>query len=414
MRSLLVLLAFLGGLAQAATDRDRWTMIEAVKRGDAPTVEAMLARGVAPGTEGEVLYMPRKVLSIAAEAGHDAVVELLLRHGADPESANDFPSRFAIHGSSPSRSADNRKTALMYAAQAGHVAVVRRLIAARARLDATTIYGETALMLAAGAGRADTVGALLEAGADLRPAATEKNNLAVQYRDYGGTALSYGLRYAITARLRAKEQDCKGHLATAEALVTAHEARKQRIGKAGQEMVWALNCGDAPLVSRLVALGAVEKGSDILLYVNQAQDRSEVVEMLLRAGADVNARAPFKDTPLMRAASSGALRNMTVLLDRGAAINAVTAQGESALFHAARGGHAAAVALLLARGADPNLVAAPSPKWFSNGGTALAAAVEKNCLECARELLARGADPKLADASGNTPVETLRRAGLLK
>ena len=202
MRSLLVVVALAAGLAQAATDRDRWTMVEAVQRGDAPTVEAMLARGVPPATEGEVLYRPRKVLSIAAEAGHEAVVEVLLRHGADPESANDFPARFAIHGSSPARSADNRKTALMYAAQSGHVAIVRRLVAARARVDARSIYGETALMLAAGAGRVETVRALIEAGADLRPAATEKNNLEVQYRDYGGTALSYALRFAITARLR--------------------------------------------------------------------------------------------------------------------------------------------------------------------------------------------------------------------
>jgi uncharacterized protein len=355
VRSLLVLLTFVAGLAQAADERDRFTMVEAVKRGDAPTVEAMLARGVSPAVEGDVHFMPRKVLSIAAEAGHDAVVELLLRHGADPEGANDFPSRFAIHGSSPSRSADNRKTALMYAAQSGHVGIVRRLVAARAKVDARSIYGETALMLGAGAGRVETVRALVEAGADLRPAAKE-DRLEVQYRDYGGTALSYALRYAITARLRAKEKDCTGHLATAEVLVAAHEARKQRIGRGGQEMIWALNCGEPPLVSRLVALGAVEKGSDVLIYVNYAQDRREVVELLLGAGADVNARAPFRDTPLMRAAANGAVGTMTVLLDRGADVNAVTAQGESALSYAARGGHAGAVALLRARGADPRFL----------------------------------------------------------
>ena len=389
MRVILLLL-FVIGAADAATDKDRWTLLEAVKRGDALTVEAMLARGVPADSRDQVSGMPRKVLSVAAESGHLAVVEVLLRHGADADGANEFPFRFGIHGGSPSRSADNRKTALMYAAQAGHVAVVRRLIAARAKIDATSVYGETALMLAAGAGRVETVRALVEAGADLHPAATEKDNLEVQYRDYGGTALAYALRHAVTARLKAKESECGGHLAAAELIVAAHETGKQKVGEPRTVMTWALNCADAAVISRLVALGAVAKGSDVLLVVNNAHDRPEIVRVLVRAGADVNARAPFNDTPLMRAASSGAVGIIAALLDSGAAIDAVTTHGETALWHAAHFRQAKAVALLLARGADPNLVATPSPKLFSNGGTALDVAVEKNCLDCARELRARG------------------------
>jgi ankyrin repeat protein len=144
-------------------------------------------------------------------------------------------------------------------------------------------------------------------------------------------------------------------------------------------------------------------------------DAPDAVAVLIRAGADVNARSekPWDDTPLMRAASTGLVRTAAVLLDAGAQVNATTTYGETALWHAARRKQAKIVSLLLARGANPNLVTKPSPQWFSKGGTALNVAVESGCMECAKELLSGGANPTIPDASGKTPLDALRKAGLL-
>ena len=393
-----------------------WRLIEAVKRGDTQLAATWLARGASANTEdSDYSSSPRKVLVLAAAAGDDAMVEVLLRHGANPDSRNDFPFRVNFHEPSPSQNADNGKTALMYAAEAGSVPVVQRLIRAGAKVDAATRYDETALMFAAGNGQAEAVRALVDAGADITAAATVEGAPALRFRTYGGTALVYALRMANERRAKAREPSCAPYLGAADALVAAYERSRKSLGDARAVAGYAVSCNDVRLAERLVSLGAVQKGTDILIFAGGPEDRSQVVRVLVRAGADVNARTakPWDDTPLMRAASGGSVPTLAALLDAGASINAVNSHGESALWHAARSAHPKAVALLLSRGADPNLRTEPNPQWFTDGGTALGIAVDKECLDCARELLARGADPRIPDAAGRAPLDALRKAGLV-
>jgi ankyrin repeat protein len=72
-------------------------------------------------------------LSVAAQLGHAEVVDLLVRHGADPARFN--PEGFHSHS-----------TPLHQAVWSGHRAVVERLVAAGAPLDVTdTLYDGTPL-----------------------------------------------------------------------------------------------------------------------------------------------------------------------------------------------------------------------------------------------------------------------------
>ena len=78
----------------------------------------------------------------------------------------------------------------------------------------------------------------------------------------------------------------------------------------------------------------------------------EGIKLLLRAGADVNARNESGMTPLMRAAGTGRTDIIQELLEQGADLNATRSDGFTALSFAAFFGHVEALRLLLSRGAD--------------------------------------------------------------
>jgi ankyrin repeat protein len=82
---------------------------------------------------------------------------------------------------------------------------------------------------------------------------------------------------------------------------------------------------------------------------------AELVEALLKAGAEANAPLTDGTTPLMIAASSGSVPAVRALLEHGAAVNARESHGETALMFAAASNRAAAVRFLIEQGADSTL-----------------------------------------------------------
>jgi len=118
---------------------------EAVRRGDAQALEAMLGAGApidAKDQHGQTALM------VAAHRGHGEVVSLLVRHGA----ALDHTAKYSL-------------TALMLAIIAGHPAIVRALAEAGANQairgsGLMGFAGKTALDLARARGDAEMVAAL--------------------------------------------------------------------------------------------------------------------------------------------------------------------------------------------------------------------------------------------------------------
>jgi len=125
-----------------------------------------------------------------------------------------------------------------------------------------------------------------------------------------------------------------------------------------------------------------------------------MVERLLTAGADPNTPLPGGETPLMTAARTGKLAAVNALLSHGAKVDGKDdRRGQTALMWAAAEGHAAVVQALIAAGADfkTRLTSGFSPLLF---------AVREGRLDVVRVLLNAG-----ADVNETIPADGPRRRG---
>ncbi|MFH1642606.1 MAG: ankyrin repeat domain-containing protein [Nanoarchaeota archaeon] len=124
--------------------------------------------------------------------------------------------------------------------------------------------------------------------------------------------------------------------------------------------------------------------------------RTEIVEILLSKGADIEA-ASYGRTALYFAAMRGQTKTIEVLLAKGADVNAKDVGGNTPLLPAAMGGYTKAVEMLLAKGADVNVKG-------SHGVTALMAAAGRWDTEIVKMLLVKGADVNAKDDNGMTAL----------
>lgn len=153
---------------------------------------------------------------------------------------------------------------------------------------------------------------------------------------------------------------------------------------------WAVHHNDATLVDLLIRAGANVKATNrygvtplALACVNGS---AGIIEKLLANGADSNAASPEGETALMTAARAGSIEAVKMLLAHGADVHAKEGwRGTTALMWAASEGNAAAVRTLVESGADVQARA-------TNGFTPLMFAARDGAIEAARALLAARAN----------------------
>ena len=194
------------------------------------------------------------------------------------------------------------------------------------------------------------------------------------------------------------------------AVVARGRRRRRRRRRLLLDAIEAMEHGDAPEVRTLIAKGFdpnVEDERDGRRALHWAAERGRLamVQVLLAAGADVNAKNHEGKTALHYAGKGGHVDVTKALLARGgwlhADVHARDEDGHTALWFATRccdgAGHVAVIKALLAAGADPHV----QYEW---GRTLLHEASDHDRIVAIEPIIAAGADVNAKAWVGISPL----------
>jgi len=363
-----------------AIDNDDARRSKSVKK-DTSTLEVLLSAGADANVMDSTGASP---LYLACERGKTEFVKLLLRRGASPSTgtADKYPIHAACRGhhfdsvkqlleynADLTVRDDYGKTALHHALKSASCqfddesdVLVRLLLDKGADMDAVSYDGETPFYFACSNGLTSAVARMLEYGANV----------------HGNS----GKKFPLNAACRSK------HASVVQLLL--------------------INGADPNVLEESDAYCYEYRCRRTLpLFIAAADGNSELVELLLRHGANVDVTDIDGNTPLYReieyyhrrvaswkysgevTASSNAKSVIDVLLENKADVNIVNNHGETPLYRAASNGMLDVVSKMVqVYGGNPNKV---SP---------LAAACTQN-VEFVEMLLKHGADPSARDYHGS-------------
>ena len=302
----------------------------------------------------------RNALHLAAAAGHDAVVALLLLAGMDvavPDATGKTALQLAgaegysevvellqaATADEPDKSTYQRLTeadaeAFLLAARRGNLSEVNRLILAGMKPDTRDDQHRTALMLAAAEGRRNVVLRLLLAGANpnARQTGWEHDQTALYHSIHGG------------------HDDVSVMLLLAGADPEGYDY------KVPGALHWATDFGRPDMVRLLLNLPGGKRvhpdsmayGDKTALHEAARLGHREIVDLLLAAGADPNARDDGPAVPLNFAILWQHVDIVERLLAAGADPNRIEGRRTSPLDLAREVGNQPIIDMLLAAGAQ--------------------------------------------------------------
>ncbi|USP75865.1 ankyrin repeat and protein kinase domain containing protein 1 [Curvularia clavata] len=267
-------------------------------------------------------HLLRIALMRAAERGNIYITEYLLKSGAKPDGAP-----------------GGRVSPLFKAIEKNHVGIVQLLLKFGGNVDAQDKQGRTVLMTAAWKNHFHIMHELLRCGAD------------VNKKDNTGRNVLHNL---------AADKHCNwGRDVIAELL-------KQNIaidGPDGQDdqkrtpLHWAASTGKKELCEMLLRrprlpranVNAVEVRQKTALHLAVTHGRDDIIELLIKYGADIMAKSDGSWTPLHNACEQGSVKVVRTLLAAGADVNSKLLNGMTPLHVAAQAGHLDVVNCLLER-----------------------------------------------------------------
>ena len=431
--------------ARDENEYNRTPLMLAVRKGCYEVVHRLLAFGADVNAVDELGYTP---LLVAAASSKDPVgggncIARLVRAGADVNAVGPFGrtplclmmgrqhycnealAAFLECGADVDAATEDGDTPLMLAVTRGLCCRdVLLPLSRKANLEATNNRGETALFMAIRSRHAEAVGVLLAAGAVVRPedslllksfpealsSACLFNKLGVvaTLLALGGlanTVIGYDKTYGETVLMWASTRGFVDIVAQ----LCGQDPDLEAVNRQGKKALHLAACGKREehleIVSVLLAAGAVPSGSVSHAVIG---GNRQMVELLLAAGADVNAKECIGghwSTPLCCAARrSAAMTNF--ILSCGALPNVLDANGMSPLLHAVDHTYEAVgetIEMLIAAGADMEARPVCADRCLASlygGQTPLMRAVDIGSMVAFRALVAAGANVIAVDAKG--------------
>lgn len=224
--------------------------------------------------------------------------------------------------------------------------------------------------------------------------------------------------FAAAPEARLADAEMNRDTVTVRALLTRKVDVNQAQPDGTTALHWAARWDDVDSADLLLRAGAnveaVNRFGLRPLALACTNGSAAMIERLLKAGGDANAiLTPDGDTALQMAARTGKVDAIRVLLDHGAQVNQTNPRGQTALMWAVSEGNADAAKLLIGRSANVNaktnplppprpldlIFSAPTP---AGGMTALLFAARQNDLASVKALLDGGADVNLVSADGSS------------
>ncbi|EHK18518.1 uncharacterized protein TRIVIDRAFT_225823 [Trichoderma virens Gv29-8] len=367
----------------------------AAQKGHEPIVQMLLDMDANIDAKNKGRRTP---LHCAACHGQEAVVQMLLDRGADIEAVS-------THGYTP----------LHHAALYGYEEIARLLLDRGADIEAVSTDGYTSLHFVAQHGHEEIAQLLLDRGADIEAVST-----------HGRTPLYYAAEHGREAVVQmllnrgANTEAVKGFYGLEPLLIAAssgYEAIVQLLLDKGANVEVVTRVGYTPLIAaasggfEAIIQQLLDRGANIevtetisgmtpLLHAARTGCQAGV-QMLLNKGANIEATGTTSGmTPLLFAAQFGREAVAQLLLDRGANIEATeTTSGMTPLLVAAKFGREAVAQLLLDRGANIEVTETTS------GMTPLLFAAKRRLEALAQQLLDRGVNIEATETkSGRTPL----------
>nr|XP_034184113.1 uncharacterized protein LOC117606144 isoform X1 [Osmia lignaria] len=257
------------------------------------------------------------MLHVAAEFGHQEIVDFLLKKGANVNARND-------RGGIP----------LHTAALNGHLEVVNTLILNGADVNARVLHGCTSLHYAIENGHEKIANILLEHGANANVSDKTYNNTPLHY------AAMNGHERIVEALL---ENNANTNITTVEGFTPLHLA----VQNGHLEIV-------TTLLKHSTNINVTAKRKEMLLHYAAEKGYKEIAELLIKNGAEVNAIDDTDLTPLHLAALRGHKDVIDLLIENKAKVNIQNINGCTPLHAAVENGNKDICDLLIKNKAKVN------------------------------------------------------------
>lgn len=273
----------------------------------------------------------KSALLYASQKGHYAMIEALASRGADVNAKDTLTKGTGLH----------------LAAMEGHAKTIRLLLDKGGTCDDQDEDGKTALHHAAKEARGLVTYILLSKGASC-DLCDKSGKTALDYAEYNLEEIAHGHDSSVAPK--APRAVCEGIVWVLE------NGAAIKVTAGTTEMQRAATLGDILAVEMLLAIGVdtEEKDNDgcTALIYGAYNGHERVVQALIDSGANIENPNQDLTTPLHTAVENGHELIVRLLLDRGATVNAKDRSGATPLLLAASNGYERVVQLLLEGGAE--------------------------------------------------------------